>query len=344
MAVISSTIALLCNPTIILAIGIAILAFIYNFIAKKWWYFSARNVPFVRGWPLLGCIDQMVFGKESFAMTMHRLYNRFAGEQFYGLYELTQPVFVIRDPELIRKITIQQFDHFVNHQGDVIDPILGRTLFFLKDQKWKNMRTVLSPAFTGNKMRSMFELIQETTAVFMQHISNEIRTQSEDTNDEVAGVYELKDAFTRYTTDVIATCAFGLNMNSMLHRDNEFYETGKIVTNFDGIKGVKLLLFDCIPTLMRWFKIYLFESKTINYFRNVVNTTVEHRERSQFYRPDLISLLTKARQAAKDHVDDGESDGEAKQSAIGRRTRNIRRCFCVAKLIYFSTIHRMARR
>lgn len=323
MAIISSAtiVSFIWHPTFALAIGLIVLAFIYNFIVKNWWYFSVRNVPFARGWPLLGCIDQMVLGNESFAMTMHRLYNRFPDDRFYGLFELTQPVFVIRDPELVRQITVQQFDHFVNHQGDVIDPILGRTLFFLKNQKWKDMRAVLSPAFTGNKMRSMFELIQEYTAVFMQYISDEMRPTADIMS---SGVYELKDTFTRYTTDVIATCAFGLNMNSMLNRDNTFYHTGKSITNFDGIQGVKLLLFDCIPTLMRLLKIHLFDSKASDYFRNVVKTTIEHREKSEYYRADLINLLMKARQAAKDskNTQPSQAGAEAKESPIGNFNRN----------------------
>lgn len=316
MALFSSAITFLTNPTFILSISLVTLAFIYNFIVKNWWYFNVRNAPFARGWPLLGCIDQMVLGKESFAMTIHRLYNRFPRDRFFGLFELTQPVFVIRDPDLLRVITVQQFDHFVNHQGDVIDPILGRTLFFLKDQKWKDMRAVLSPAFTGNKMRSMFDLIRESTGVFMQHISDETRKNAGESS-EAVDVYELKDTFTRYTTDVIATCAFGLNMNSMLQRENEFYHTGKKLTNFDGIQGVKLLLFDCIPTLMRLLNINLFDSATANYFRNVVKTTIEHREKSQYYRPDLIHLLMKARQAAKSEGNATTAETYAKKSTIG---------------------------
>lgn len=310
MAFISSLVSSLSNSTFILTLGFASLAFVYAFIAKNWWYFTVRNVPFVRGWPLLGCIDQMVFGNESFAMTMQRLYQRFPNDRFFGLYELTTPVIAIRCPELVRDITIQHFDHFVNHQGDVIDPILGRTLFFLHNQRWKDMRSVLTPAFTGNKMRSMFELMQESTKTFVNFLVS---------NGDANMDYELKDIFTRYTTDVIATCAFGLNMNSMLHRDNEFYHTGKNITNFDGIQGVKLLLFDCIPTVMRWLRIHLFDTNVSNYFRNVVKTTIQHREKSQYLRPDLISLLMKARQADKEKTTADPMATGVKKSTLGKK-------------------------
>lgn len=286
------------NCTVWLTLCLITIAFVYNFILKNWWFFTVRNVPFVRGLPLVGCIDKMIFGQESFAISIQRLYKQFPNDRFFGIFELTQPVYVVRDPELIKEITVQKFEHFTNHQGDQIDPILARTLFFLKNQQWRDMRTVLSPAFTGNKMRSMFRLIYESTDVFMKYLIEHTGDISLNEN-----VFELKDTFTRFTSDVIASCAFGLEMNSMENRDNGFYHTGKNVTNFDGIKGVKLLLFDCIPTLMKIFRVHLFETKAISYFRNVVKTTIDYREKSQsFSRPDLINLLIKAKAAAQNEA------------------------------------------
>lgn len=267
-----------------------------------------RNVKFHRGLPILGCIDQMIFGRESFAMTIHRLYNQFPAERFFGIFELTQPVFIVRDPELIREITVQQFEHFANHQGDIIDPLLGRGLFFLKNQKWKEMRATLSPAFTGNKMRSMFELMHKSTSAFIKQLNTKLATDG--------NVIELKDTFTRQTSDIIATCAFGLDVNSMRDRDNEFYQTGKKITNFDGMQGVKLLLFDCIPTIMRLFNINLFESSIAAYFRTVVKSTIEYRDKNKISRPDLISLLMRARQAAKQA--DGIAVADGRKTAIGK--------------------------
>lgn len=300
--------AVVFNSTFVLTLCLITIAFLYNFILKNWWFFKVRNVPFARGLPLLGCIDKLVFGQESLAVTIHRLYNQFANDRFFGVYELTEPVYIVREPELIREITMQKFEHFTNHQGDQIDPILGRTLFFLKNQEWLDMRKVLSPAFTGNKIRSMFGLIQDSTEGFIKHLLG--HTGDISLNDNV---FEMKDTFTRYTSDVIASCAFGLEVNSMENRDNEFYHTGKSVTNFDGIKGVKLLLFDCIPTLMKIFRIHLFDTKMISYFRSVVKTTINYREKSQMFdRPDLINLLIKAREATRNETKFG------RKSALGK--------------------------
>lgn len=74
-----------------------------------------------------------------------------------------KPALFIRDLELIKQVTIKDFDYFPNHDKLVnakTDPILSMNLFSLEGEKWKDMRSTLSPAFTGSKMKAMFVLIQ----------------------------------------------------------------------------------------------------------------------------------------------------------------------------------------
>lgn len=62
---------------------------------------------------------------------------------------------VIKDPTLIKQITIRDFDNFVNHDGnhDVeTDRLLSKSVLLLRDQKWKDMRSMLSPIYTSSKM------------------------------------------------------------------------------------------------------------------------------------------------------------------------------------------------
>lgn len=56
-----------------------------------------------------------------------------------------QPVLVIRDPELIRKITIKDFDHFSNRNGIIdpeTDPLFGKGLINLKGIKCSTQNRV----------------------------------------------------------------------------------------------------------------------------------------------------------------------------------------------------------
>lgn len=53
---------------------------------------------------------------------------------------------MIRDVELIKQISVKNFDSFLNHRfviDENVDKLFGRSLIMMVDQKWKDMRTTL---------------------------------------------------------------------------------------------------------------------------------------------------------------------------------------------------------
>lgn len=305
---------LLTMSNIIIIIFTCIFIVVYTCILKNWWYFSKRNINFIRGWPFIGTLHQFFIGNCSFADTVADIYHKFPNDAFIGIYELTYPVFIIRDPELIKQITTKDFEHFLNRQSNFdedLDSLLARSLFFSCDQRWKDMRTILSVAFTGNKMRMMFDLVHNCTNNFIKTLQRHNKQTTTNTNE-----FELKDLFSRFMTNVIATTAFGLNIEAFDDCENEFYLAGKKITNFDGIQGVKILLFDIMPKIMKFFHISLLDQNTCNYFRNVVLSAIAYREKNKISRPDMIHLMMEAR---KGTLHDGDDDVNSTTKKYGKR-------------------------
>lgn len=111
-------------------------------------------------------------------------------------------------------------------------------------EKWRQMRTALTPFFTGSKMKVMFRLINDCAKEFVNYY--------EEQGDKIIQV-EMKDTFTRFANDVIATTAFGVKCDSIRNRDNEFYLMGKEATSFvEGIIDViKFLFIMTVPNFSR---------------------------------------------------------------------------------------------
>jgi len=61
----------------------------------------------------------------------------------------------------------------------------------------------------------------------------------------------MKDLFTRYTNDVIATSAFGIGCDSLRNPKNEFYVMGRDSTNFRGLRSLIFLGYMMSPRLMK---------------------------------------------------------------------------------------------
>ncbi|KAJ8728418.1 hypothetical protein PYW08_016803 [Mythimna loreyi] len=197
------------------------------------------------------------------------------------------PVLLIRDPDLIKSITVKDFDHFTDHREfftEESDPLFAGSLFLMKGERWREMRTTLSPAFTGSKMKLMLPLIVENTNNIIQYLRGH---QSE--------IIEVEDLMRRYANDVIASAGFGLKINSLEDRNNEFFEIGSSVFEFTLKQRILIALSSLFPVVSKKLGIHFFPKRTRNFFRNLVASTMEYRKREHVERPDMIQLLMEAK-------------------------------------------------
>uniref|UniRef100_A0A2M3ZKN3 Putative cytochrome n=1 Tax=Anopheles braziliensis TaxID=58242 RepID=A0A2M3ZKN3_9DIPT len=277
---------------------VSVLIALWVYLARNNRYFNDLPIPCLPAIPLFGSSARLMLKRISFQDFVRESYNRFPDARLYGMFEMLTPMFVVRDPELIKRITVKDFDHFVNHRsmfGSSDDPsssvLLAKTLFVLKDQRWRDMRTTISPTFTGSKMRQMFELIVECATSMVQHY----RQQARDRGGRPQ-VHEVKDVFVRFTNDVIASCAFGVKIDSFRDDQNEFFRYGKELTNFSRPHVfLKMMGYQVVPRLMDRLQVDLFDRKHREFFTDVFRQSVAAREKHGIVRPDMVHLLMQAR-------------------------------------------------
>lgn len=224
------------------------------------------------------------------------IYNLNQEAKYVGFFDGINPMLIMRDPELIKSINVTNFDAFSEHRtfiDETNDSLFGKILFSLRGKKWRDVRSLLSPAFTSSKMKEMFKLMDTCAADvtdFLCKLPSEKKTM------------EMKDCFiARYTNDVIASCVFGINVDSMRNPDNEFYINGKELTSLDIMRAIKI--YYCIRSMPRFMKLLgvTFISKRVaQFFKDLVRTTVETRDRQNIVRPDMIQLMM-YRRAKREH-------------------------------------------
>ncbi|GAB0096688.1 Cytochrome P450 [Sergentomyia squamirostris] len=279
--------------------------------------FEKRGLKFIPPIPLIGNSKNMVFQLESFSNFIKNLYNYFPQEKIFGLFEFRQPTFMLRDPELIKQLCVKDFDHFLDHRlmlHEDQDPLFTKNLVSLKGQKWRDMRSTLSPAFTGSKMRAMFHLISECCADTVSYLEKEVK-------DEKALLTDTRDLFTRFTNDAIATCAFGIKVDSFRDKNNVFYLSGKTASDFSGFRSLIFLCLQQFPNLSKFLGLSLFTKEFSTFFSNLVWDTIRYRERENVIRPDMINLLIQARKGKLKHEQeecDQEGYSTAKEITVGQ--------------------------
>ena len=66
--------------------------------------------------------------------------------RLYGIFLFSRPMFVIKDPELLKQIFVKNFDCFSNRDPSLTkgaDEIFAKTLLLLEGDSWRNMRKVM---------------------------------------------------------------------------------------------------------------------------------------------------------------------------------------------------------
>ncbi|XP_063915547.1 cytochrome P450 9e2-like isoform X2 [Zophobas morio] len=281
-----------------IVVAIAVLAVGYWLLIRPHKYWLEKGVK--QGNPkfIFGDNWGTVLRKQSFAELIEMVYNMCPNTRYTGFYQFFLPTLLLRDPDLIKQITVKDFDHFVDHRTffpEDSDPLWVKNLSALTGNKWREMRTKLSPAFTSSKMKSMFSLISQNGERFVKYFLDK---------DSKLITLEMKNIFTRFTNDVIANTAFGVECDSLSDRKNEFYMMGKAATDFSGFwMNVKLFVCILVPKLLQLFKITLFSREVGDFFTNLVTSNIQTREKHGIVRPDMIHLLLEARKNGLKHED-----------------------------------------
>uniref|UniRef100_A0A6B2E9E1 Putative cytochrome p450 9b2 n=1 Tax=Phlebotomus kandelakii TaxID=1109342 RepID=A0A6B2E9E1_9DIPT len=283
-------------------------------------YFKDKGIKYLKPYFLIGNSGNLFTRRKTLKDMLIDIYFKFPEEKLFGSFEFRSPRVVLRDPELVKQLAVKEFDHFSTRRSVVSaddEPVFGNSLLSLNGEKWKEMRSTLSPAFTGSKMRLMFGLMSECAkqmVVFLNKVTKE----------KGPPTYEMKDFSSKMGTDIIATCAYGIQVNSLEHQDNEFYVNAKEMLNITKpLRLARVILFFIFPKLCKNLGISIFPKHIIEYFRNVIMATITYREKNNVYRPDMIQLLMEAKKGKLAHnANENDSAGFAtvEESHHGKRT------------------------
>lgn len=270
-----------------IALLIILASLIYWYLKRSFSYWKLKGVPHKK--PVIPYGNVKDFSKsQSFANFMQTYYMRFKGtSKICGIYLFTRPIAMALDLDLIKNILVKEFSSFSDrgfYYNEEDDPLSGH-LVALDGIKWKNTRVKLTPTFTSGKMKYMFP----TIANVGDRLTNYLRDAFKNGDDEL----EMKSILSRFTMDVIGTCAFGIECNTLKDIDNEFYRIARMAMEKSRHNRVVVFLLNDMKRLARFFHMKTIQDEVTHFFMNVVKTTIEYRERTDIQRNDFMDLLIK---------------------------------------------------
>lgn len=198
-----------------------------------------------------------------------------------GMYFFNKPICLVVDRTLIKQILIQEFKSFNAHgiYHHKNEP-LSMNLFAIDGDYWKYIRTKMTPAFSSGKGKMMFEAMLNKSEILESIISKHAKT-----NNPIA----VQDLVTRFTIDIIGTCGFGIECNSMQEQNNKFEKCAeRVVKN----SNFQWFMVSVMPwNLLGNLGFSYFGKESGKFFGNLVKATIKYREENKTSRKDFIQLM-----------------------------------------------------
>lgn len=261
---------------------LGLVALIYYFIYRKTQYFQSRGVPCVE--PEFYYGNSRGVGKDyHLCELIKKLYLKLkANGPVAGMYLYTKPTLMVMDLDLVKQVLVKDFSNFPNRGRyfNAVDDPISAHLVHIEDDDWKNLRNKLTPTFTSGKIRMMFDIVSQISDKLVATIEREAN------NDAL----EVKSVFSRFTTDVIASCAFGIESNSLENKNSKFFEMGAKALGPQSFLKRHFVTHN--RKLGNFLRIVLNSRDVIDFYLGVVKGTIQYRkENPQVQRNDFMTLL-----------------------------------------------------
>uniref|UniRef100_U5EZ76 Putative cytochrome n=1 Tax=Corethrella appendiculata TaxID=1370023 RepID=U5EZ76_9DIPT len=274
----------------------------YFYVKQKYSYWSYRNVAHPKPKFPLGNFSG-IGSKYHITEIVQKCYKKYKKDNSaFGIYLTLGPMLIVNDLDVVKQILIKDFNKF--HDRGVFyneqnEPISAH-LFAIEGEKWRYLRNKLSPTFTSGKIKAMFETMASIGEQFVDVVN-----QSSDGQTAI----DIKDLCQRFTSDVIGSCAFGLEYDS-LHNDNaKILEMSDRIFRPTVFRNIYILFMLAFKDLSVKLRLKQFPEDVADYFSHIIEDTVVYREKNNVTRLDFLNLLIQLKNKGIIEDDEGNHNG-----------------------------------
>lgn len=272
--------------SLVLAIG-----YLYFSFRRRFQLFKNIGVPYIEPTFPLGNTQDSVFKQKHFAYISQDFYRKLkaGGHDYGGVFLFKAAALLVVDPEFAKTIMVRDFAHFVDRGVfyNKRDDPLSANLFFLEGDEWRRLRNVISPTFTSGKMKQMFHTILDIGDGLVQLMHELVSTA----DGEAAESIDVREYLARFTTDVIGSCGFGVECDSIRNSQSEFREMGKKMFNVTQVQSLKLFLAMLLPNEARALGVQFNSNEVIEFVTQMVKKTIQYRRDNNIKRNDFMQLM-----------------------------------------------------
>ncbi|XP_038008946.1 thromboxane-A synthase isoform X3 [Motacilla alba alba] len=190
----------------------------------------------------------------------------------FSRYYIGRQMFVVvSSPEMIKQILVADFSNFTNRaKPNLISKPMLDSILCLRDDRWKFVRSLLTPAFSDTKLKEMTPLINQACDILLCNLK--VYADS-------GKAFDIQRCYNCFTLDVVGSVAFGSEVDSQKNPDDPFVKNCRTFFEMSLFKPLLILIlsfpFIMIP-LLRIFPNK--KQKELNeFFIQTIKNAIVHR-------------------------------------------------------------------
>lgn len=266
-------------------IFIALCLGIVTYFKWRYTYWQRKGLPSTKPSIPYGDLKDMFIQRRQIGEIFADIYTKAKakGYRHIGGYILARPVYVTIDPEIAKSIMVKDFSYFVDRRSyyNEKDDPLSAHLFSIEGEKWKNLRQKFTPTFTTGQLKHMFSTLADCGKNLEDYLEQHM--------DEPLN---SKEILGRFTTDIIASCAFGIQCNTLQTPNSDFRKYGKLIFEQSPAAALNILIITMLPAnFLRCIGYKLLRTDVSSFFMKIVEEIVHYRETNNVRRKDFMDLL-----------------------------------------------------
>ncbi|KAL4710697.1 hypothetical protein ACJJTC_004342 [Scirpophaga incertulas] len=262
---------------------LVLLLTIFHFTTKGRKYWLLKNVAYREPCPIFGNFGPTFTMRRSYTGMLQFFYDQYRKEKYVGIFQARRPTLMVIDLEIAKTILSKEFSSFsdrVSVSTDTQREPLLRNLANMSGTEWKAMRQIVTPTFSTAKMKAMFPLIADCAQSLKKILLA-------DGLDEV----DVPKLMNRYTTDVIGSCAFGVDPGTLKNPESPFLKMASKMFKADRSTILKRYCRAYFPRLFKFLNLRTYSSDVDTFITTIIKQVLAERRATGRPRHDFLQLM-----------------------------------------------------